>query len=337
MPSRPPETCGVIDGLQYCLWSRKVFEEMREGGVSAVHVTVAYHENFRDTVDNIVAWNERFRDHGDLILPGHSAADIDLATRTGRTAIVFGSQNPSVMEADLGLLEVLHDLGLRFMQLSYNNQSLLCAGWWEAEDRGITRMGREVIREMNRLGMVPDMSHSGERSTLEAIELSERPIAVTHANPSSWRETGRNKSDRVLQALGQSGGMLGFSLYPHHLRDGSACRLDDFTAMMARTAEIVGVSRIGIGSDLCQDQPDAVIGWMRNGRWTREAVETGTAAVLPPQPEWFRSNRDFGNIRESLRARGFSSEEVAGIMGGNWLAFMRHAFMPATGADETGA
>ena len=86
------------------------------------------------------------------------------------------------------------------MQLSYNNQSLLATGCYEAEDSGITRMGRQVIKEMNRVGLVVDMSHSAERSTLEAIEISERPIAITHANPAFWEPALRNKSDAVLRA-----------------------------------------------------------------------------------------------------------------------------------------
>ena len=96
--------------------------------------------------------------------------------KDGRTAVIFGFQNPAPIEDDLSLVEIWHRLGVRFMQLSYNNQSLLATGCYEAEDPGITRMGREVIREMNRVGLVIDMSHSAERSTLEAIELSSRPI-----------------------------------------------------------------------------------------------------------------------------------------------------------------
>ena len=157
-------------------------------------------------------------------------------------------------------------LGARFMQLTYNNQSLLATGCYEAEDTGITRMGRAVIAEMNRVGLVVDMSHSGERSTLEAIEVSSRPIAITHANPSFWHPARRNKSDDVLKALAESGGMLGFSLYPHHLKDGSQCTLQSFCEMIARTAEMMGINHIGIGSDLCQDQPDSVVEWMRVGR-----------------------------------------------------------------------
>lgn len=325
---RREEPAVVIDGLQYCRWSRKIFEQMREGGVNAVHVTIAYHENFRETVDRIVDWNDRFRAHADLIFQGRSAADVEMARATNRTAIFFGTQNPSPIESNIGLLEVLHALGLRFMQLSYNNQSLLCTGWWEAEDTGLTHMGREVIQEMNRLGIVIDMSHSGERSTREAIELSSRPIAVTHANPFAWRVTARNKSDTVLRALAQSGGMLGLSLYPHHLKDGSACTLESFATMVARLAEMIGPEHIGIGSDLCQDQPDSVVEWMRNGRWTRVGADAGSPPVFPPQPDWFHDNRDFNNIRAGLRSVGFSEAETAEIMGGNWLRFFSDAFAP---------
>ena len=131
--------------------------------------------------------------------------------RVGVPAVIFGFQIPAPIEDDLALIEIWHRLGVRFMQLSYNNQSLIATGCYEAEDPGITRMGREVIREMNRVGLVIDMSHSAERSTLETIELSSRPIAITHANPASWHPVVRNKSDTVLRALGQSGGMLGLS------------------------------------------------------------------------------------------------------------------------------
>ena len=127
---------------------------------------------------------------------------------------------------------------MRFMQLSYNNQSLLATGCYEKNDAGITRFGKQVIREMNRVGMVVDMSHSAERSTLEAIEYSSRPIAITHANPIFFEAALRNKSDPVLTSLAQSGGMFGFSLYPHHLKGGSACTLADFCTMVARSAEL---------------------------------------------------------------------------------------------------
>ena len=320
-----------IDGAQYANWSEKIFRQMREGGVDAVHVTIAYHEGFRETVLNIERWNRLFERYADLIMPGRVAADVARAVQSGRTAIFFGLQNPSPIEDDIGLVEIIHALGVRFMQLSYNNQSLLATGCYESGDPGITRMGRQVVKEMNRVGMVVDMSHSADRSTLEVIELSSRPIAVTHANPHRWAPARRNKKDDVLQALAGSGGMLGFSLYPHHLQDGSACTLESFCTMIARTAELIGVDALGLGSDLCQDQPDKVVEWMRVGRWTKEVdYGKGNAAEagFPAMPEWFKDNRDFANIEAGLREAGFDKMDVDKIMGGNWLRFFETSFAP---------
>ena len=325
----------LIDGLQYANWSPKIFRQMREGGVHGVHVTIAYHENFRETVANISAWHRRFEAFPDLIFHGRTAADIQTAQKTSRTAIFFGSQNPSCMEDDIGLIEVLHDLGLRFMQLSYNNQSLLACGYCEASDSGLTRMGREAVGEMNRVGMVIDMSHSADRSTLDAISRSSRPIAITHANPAFWHPAPRNKSDDILRALGESGGMLGFSLYPHHLKDGSACTLESFCEMVARTAEMIGIEHIGIGTDLCQDQPDSVVQWMRQGRWMKPSENDGghsaadDSAVFPAMPDWFRDNRDFGNIATGLKALGMNAKEIEAVTGKNWLEFFERGFAPS--------
>jgi len=320
-----------IDALQYANWSEKIFCQMREGGVDAVHVTIAYHENFRETVANIEQWNSRFERFPELIFQGKTGDDVRLARETGRTAIFYGFQNPSPMEDDIRLVEILHTLGARFMQLTYNNQSLLGSGCYEENDTGITRMGKEVIEEMNRVGLVVDMSHSAERTTLEAMEISSRPIVITHANPGFWEPALRNKSQAILEGLVQSGGMLGFSLYPHHLKGKGDCSLESFCEMIARSAEIMGVDHIGLGSDLCQDQPDSVVEWMRVGRWTKK-IDYGEGSAnnagFPPMPGWFSDNRDFGNIEQGLLDIGFSAEDTAKVMGNNWLGFFDANFGP---------
>ena len=321
----------IVDNLQYANWSEKIFRQMREGGVDAVHVTISYHENFRETVLNFEQWNRWFEQYPDLIMKGLWAEDIDRARETGRTAIFFGFQNPSPIEDDIGLVEIVHSLGARFMQLTYNNQSLLATGCYEKEDTGITRMGRQVIKEMNRVGLVVDMSHSADRSTIEAAEISERPIAITHANPHAWHPALRNKRHEVLKAVTDAGGMLGFSLYPHHLKNKSDCTLQSFCEMIARAADSYGVHNLGIGSDLCQDQPDSVVEWMRVGRWSKEidyGEGSASAPGFPPMPSWFQDNRDFGNIVEGLAQTGLSQSEVNGIMGENWHRFYKENFVP---------
>ncbi len=321
----------LIDNLQYSNWSESIFRQLNTGRVHAVHATIAYHESFREMVLNIEAFNRWFEQFPELIFMGRTGDDVRTAADQGRTAIFFGFQNPSPIEDDLGLVEICHTLGIRFMQLTYNNQSLLATGCYEDDDTGVTRFGRQVIAEMNRVGMVIDMSHSAERSTLEAIDLSERPIAITHANPAWWHPALRNKSEEVLSALTSAGGMLGLSIYPHHLKGSSDCTVASFCPMAYDAAERYGTQHIGIGSDLCQDQPDSVVAWMRNGRWTKVTdygEGSASAPGFPPQPDWFRDSRDFGNIREGLGAVGFDEADVDSLMGGNWLRFYDASFGP---------
>ena len=319
----------MIDGLQYVNWNRQLFEEAQKSGVHSIHVTIAYWENIRETLENIGTWNRHFINHADLIMPVHQAADILEAKRLGKVGIIFGFQNCSPIEDDVKMVEILHQLGVRIMQLSYNNQSFLATGCYEEHDGGITRFGRQVIKEMNRVGMVIDMSHSAEKSTLEAIDISERPIAITHANPSFFHNALRNKSDTVLSAIGESEGMLGFSMYPFHLKNGSDCTLEEFCQMIAQTAEMIGIDRIGIGSDLCLNWDYKILEWMRSGRWTTSVDHgEGSADKLswPEQPAWFKGSEDLHKVAKGLEDHGFKEADVAKVMGGNWLSFFEKSF-----------
>ena len=319
----------IIDGLQYSRWSREVFQMMQDGGITAVHVTVTYWENTIETLRNLGQWNQWFQRHSDLIMPVKTIDDIHKAKSTGKVGIIFGFQNCSPIEDDYTMVELFQQLGVRFMQLTYNNQTFLASGCYEEVDSGISRFGKVVIQEMNRVGMIIDMSHSGERSTLEAIELSTKPITVSHANPTFFHSALRNKSDTVLKALAETGGMLGFSLYPLHLKEGSDCTIDSFCTMVAQTAELMGIDHIGIGTDFCTNQPTSILHWMRNGRWAKETdYGEGSAAApaWPAQPIWIRNQADFGNITQGLIDIGFSEEEVLKIMGGNWLRFFEETW-----------
>jgi len=315
-----------IDNLQYCKWSREVFEINREAGLDAVHVTVVYHEDFSEFNSRIEEWNSHFKENSDLIFLGKSYKDIEKAKKEKKTAIFFGFQNCSPIEDDINLVEKVYDLGCRFMQLTYNNQSLLATGCFEDVDSGITKFGKEVIREMNRLGLVIDMSHSAEKSTIDAINLSQKPIAITHANPDFWHNTKRNKSNEILKILSKNDGMLGLSLYPHHLKNGTDCTLSSFCEMTAKTVELMGIKKVGIGSDLCLHQPDSVVEWMRNGTWTKvKNFGEGTKknAGFPKQPDWFIDARGFSNIENGLSKVGFNKNEINGILGDNWFNFYK--------------
>ena len=315
-----------VDNLQYCNWSREIFEINNQAKLDAVHATICYHEDFDELQENIENWNIFFQKNSDLIFQGKKSQDIKKAKSEDKTAIFFGLQNCSPIEDNIHYVEVLKNSGVLFMQLTYNNQSLLATGCYESRDSGVTRMGREVIKEMNRVGMIVDMSHSAELSTLEAIEISQRPIVVSHANPLFWHKGLRNKSDSVLKALNDSGGMIGFSLYPHHLKGSTNCTLESFCKMIAETTKRISVKQIGIGSDLCIRHPDSIVDWMRNGTWTK-TKDFGEGSVnnagFPPQPSWFEDARGFDNLEQGLLKVGFSEEETHDILGNNWYNFYR--------------
>ena len=291
-----------------------------------MHVTVVYHEDFDEFNSRVNEWNTYFKENSDLIFLGKSYKDIEKAKTEKKTAIFFGFQNCSPIEDDIGLVEKVYDLGCRFMQLTYNNQSLLATGCFENIDSGVTNFGKEVIKEMNRLGLVIDMSHSAEKSTIDAINISQKPIAITHANPAFWHAAKRNKSDELLKILSKNDGMLGLSLYPHHLKDGTNCSLESFCEMAAKTADLMGVEKIGIGSDLCLNQPDTVVEWMRNGTWAKAknyGEGTKKNSGFPKQPDWFTDARGFSNLESGLSKVGFNKNEINGILGDNWFNFYK--------------
>ncbi|WP_434361157.1 dipeptidase [Parasalinivibrio latis] len=322
----------IIDGLQYCRWDRSYFETLKASGITAVHATLVYHETARETLTRFAEWNLLFEQNSDLIMPIMDMDDVARAKTEGKVGIFFGAQNCSPIDDEIGLIEVMRKQGLLIMQLTYNNQSLLATGCYEREDSGVTRFGKQAIEEMNRVGMIVDMSHSAERSTLEAIDLSSRPICISHANPAAAHGALRNKSEEVIKSLTARGGLIGFSLYPFHLPGGSGCTLEAFCQMVADTAELVGVEHLGIGSDLCLNQPQSVLEWMRNGRWSK-AMDYGEGssnnAGWPDALPWFEDSRGMVNIYNGLLKQGFTESETAQVLGGNWFEFLKAGLEPA--------
>ena len=173
-----------IDNLQYCNWSKEIFKINNQAKLDAIHVTIAYHEDFNEVKKNVEIWNNYFKDFKDLIIHGKTFKDIEKAQNEKKTAVFFGFQNCSPIGDSIRMVEEVYKLGIIFMQLTYNNQSLLATGCYEESDSGVTRMGKEVIKEMNKLGIVVDMSHSAEKSTLDAIKVSSKPKSKTRFSKS---------------------------------------------------------------------------------------------------------------------------------------------------------
>ncbi len=319
----------VIDGLQYCNWNRELLEDVWKGGLTAIHVTVVYWENTEESFQKIDNWNNLINDNDDIICKATNTEDILKAKEKNKVAIIFGFQNSAPIANNIFLVEKFFNEGLRFMQLTYNNQTALAGGCFENFDSGVSRFGYQVIEEMNRLGMVVDLSHAGKKTCLDTIKFSKKPVAISHANPIFFHNSKRNIDDEVLAMLSKKNGFIGLSLYPLHLKDNSDCKLIDFCQMIKKLTNMIGIDNIGIGSDLCKNWDDDVVVWMRNGKWTKK-IDYGESVTKdsswPKQPMWFQKGSDIINIYQGLIESGMKEEEANKIIGLNWLNFMKNSF-----------
>jgi microsomal dipeptidase-like Zn-dependent dipeptidase len=319
----------LIDGLQCGHFTREVFEELRRADVVAVTVTCGFWEGTVESLDSLARWRDLAAANADLVAIARTASEIIAAQTTGRTALLLGFQNSNLLEGRIRFVELFAELGVRVIQLTYNNQNELGASCYENEDSGLARFGREVVREMNRCGILVDLSHVGDRTTLDAIHCSEKPVAITHANAKRLFDHKRNKSDAVLKALAERGGVLGCAAYRNIIGDHYAGSLEAWCEMVARTVDLMGIDHVAIGTDRSHNHQKADYDWMRMGRWTR-GVDYGAGSAARPgkaaPPEWFVEVHHLGHIPEGLQKAGFSPMEVDKLTHGNWLRLYGEVF-----------
>lgn len=308
----------VIDGLNISNWdSPAVYQSLHSGGVTAINATTAVWENCRETMDNIAAWLRRFREYGDVLTQVATVKDILQAKKDGRVGIILGWQNATPIENDLDRLALFHALGVRIIQITYNERNLLGNGCYERTDGGLSRFGVDAIREMNRLGILIDLSHVGDRTTLEVIELSDKPVACTHANARGFFDHVRNKSDEALRLLAEKGGVVGANAFPLFLPGGYQSTLEDYLDAIDDLVERLGIDHVGIGTDFTQDQPQSFFDWLFAQQGTRPRQDSIPYPVV--YPRGLESPEQLSNVAQGLSRRGYDREDVAKVLGGNWL------------------
>lgn len=325
----------VVDCLEYSKPSRDRFLEWQRGRVGCVHVTLAVWETARETLSVLGQWNDLFAENADLIELARSAEDILRISGTGRTAVVFGFQNTTPLEDDIRLVKVFHDLGVRIMQLTYNTQNSIAAGCWEDDDNGLSKhVGTGFVREMNEVGVLIDLSHCSERTCMDTIEYSSRPVAITHANPLEFVGTDvelnrRPKSTDVLLKMAERGGVVGLSPYVRMLRGGLDATVDSFVDMALWSIEKLGVEHVAFGTDFYTGYDVEAVKWWRAGRWGRTSpVPIDENAPVVEWPTWFQSPEAFPSIIQKLSAAGLHDDELARILGANWLRLFEETFSP---------
>lgn len=325
----------IVDCLQISNWSEAVFQNMRRGGLTAVNCTCSILENFRETIRNLIWWQRAFEKHSDLIVPVRRIDDFRTAKQTGRTGIILGFQNTSAIEDDLDLLTTFHDLGVRVMQLTYMEANLVGQGCLERIDAGITSFGREVIEEMNRLGILIDLSHVGYRTTMEAIEFSQKPVAFTHANPFALCGHPRNKPDDALKAVAQKGGVVGATIFPAFLPAGNESTLEDFVRVVDYLVELIGVDHVAVGTDFTEGQPEEWFDWILTGK-SKKGPQLKLNHPLK-NPEGIQHAADFPNLTASLLDHGYSASDVRKIMGENIIGLFSDVWQEPSAGDALSA
>jgi len=307
----------VIDGLNISLWGRDVFNRLREGGVTAVNATTACWEDFRGAVRNIEEWNRRFEAYTNLIMPVRTAVDIRKAKDERKVGIIIGFQNATPIEDDPDLIQIFQDLGVRIIQLTFQDRNYVGDGCWERTDAGLSEFGLRVVKEMNRQGILIDLSHCGPRTTMEAIEASTEPAAFTHTNPKSLVNSRRNKTDEQILALAEKGGVVGATLYPPLLPNGYESTLNDFLNVIDYLVRLVGTDHVGVGSDFTENQPEEFFAEALTGKsWEKPLADIKYPVMYPKR---FRSAKDFPNLTRGLLERGYDKEDVTKMIGRNWF------------------
>lgn len=305
----------AIDGLIISKWDRAVFEDMKKGGLTAANCTVSVWEGFKDTVANIAEMKRLIRANDDLLTLVRSTADIKKAKQDGKTGIILGFQNAHAFEDNLGFIEAFADMGVRVVQLCYNTQNLIGTGCYE-RDGGLSGYGHEVVAEMNRVGIMVDLSHVGPKTSEEAILASKKPVCYSHCLPAGLKAHPRNKSDEQLKFIADHGGFIGVTMFPPFLKRGIEATVDDYVEAIAYVIDIVGEECVGVGTDFTQgyDKPFFDLITHDKGRH-RRLTDFGTIQ----NPEGIRTIGEFPNLAAAMEKAGWKERRIERVIGANWL------------------
>jgi len=308
----------AIDGLNVSNWDDdRVFYGLAAGELTAINATASVVDNFRTTIQELSGWRRRFDRLGHIITQVRAAADIRRAKAEGKVGIILGFQNTSPIEDDIYLLSIFHELGIRIIQLTYNDRNFVGDGCLERTDIGLSNFGVEVVQEMNRLGMLIDLSHVGYKTTMEAIAVSEQPAAFTHAGPRALFDHPRNKTDEQLRALAAKGGVVGANAWPPILAAGNHATIWDFLDTIDYMVNLIGVDHVGVGLDFTERRTEAD---MRKWMMAKSKQKWLMAVDYPTtHPAGMGSAAEFSHITDALLKRGYSDADVLKIMGGNFL------------------
>ena len=309
--------------------------DLRASSMTAVNVTIGYvagsMEPFEYSVKEVANWNQLLRRHPDVLLKVWSADDILRAKREGKTGIIMGFQNAAMMGAKAERVDTFAGLGVKIIQLTYNIRNQLGDGSMMKENRGLTKFGYEVVERLNTTGTLVDLSHSGEKTCLDAINASRDPVAITHTGCRSLADMPRNKSDKELRLLADKGGMVGIYFMPF-LKEDSFPNAMDVIHHIEHAIKVCGEDHVGIGTDGTTTQVDDLEAYRAViNKEVEQRRKAGIAAkgekpgVVPFIPD-LQGPGQFQKLADMLHGRGHSSTRIDKILGSNFLRLIREVW-----------
>jgi len=314
-------------------------DDVLKGGVTATNATVCMQRTLSEAMRELSEYHDWIENHEEKALLVLKASDIEKAKREGRHGIIFGPQNSSFLEGNIRFLNAAWDQGGRIIQICYSERNEAADGCSERTDAGLSNFGVALIEAMNRRGMLIDLSHVGDRSTMETIEISQDPVAFTHACPRAttpkddspyalwageWFKEyalGRGRTDEAMQACAEKGGVMGITPY-FAKRAGPSKLTDDTMNQIDYAVDLVGVDHIGFGSDL--DFRNSVT---RAAYISKHPDRIDRTYHTPMTKEWgYGWLEHMPNLTKGLIARGYSNTEAKKILGLNFLNLFRRVW-----------
>jgi len=313
----------VIDACAPMLRDLENAHYWQEGGVTCGFATMTgFPGSLRDTTVSIGKWYQEYEEqYRDTIVLATTTEDIRRAKAESKVAVVFHFQSSNPLDYEVSMVNVFHRLGVRAMLLAYNRAEAAADGCMEERDGGLSWFGRQVIREMNRVGMLVDVSHCGRRTSLEAIDVSSKPVAFTHSGAKAIYDHPRNITDEQIRAVAARGGVVGIVGHAMFVKGTEAPTLDDLLDHFDHVTKLAGVDHVGMGFDF--SWPPGVE--MPAERYQKiHEMGLWREGTFPPPP-WHNPVESAAQIpllTEGLLRRGYGAEDVEKIIGGNFLRLL---------------
>jgi len=330
-----PKSPLCIDGCVQ-IWPDADFARIPEAGIAGFLVTAFEpYADLAQALRQLLYWHTVAARHPEQLCVPSSASDVVAAHGRGASALILGCQGLNWIGDQLWPLDAAQRLGLRVAQLTYNDRNMVGDGCLEDGDAGLSRFGRRVVAELDRLGLTMDLSHVGERTSLEAAQLASRPVLFSHANPRVVVPGPRNITDEQIRACAATGGVVGVTPWgPMAWRRPEAGRpvLDDFLACLEHVVDLVGPEHVAIGTDMSFGTYDTGLHAELAERYPSvfdaygQAV-TGDANSPLRYVAGFDTFTAFPAFGQVLVERGYSPAAVAGILGGNYLRVLESTWL----------